>query len=175
MVMRMLLVVMVLFGGACAADDEDSLGATVPSAVDTGTVSAVATVFDARPEHPGVQWAKDGEAVDVRVLAAFAGPEHCEWETATFLAMGWPLGTPATPTNGRQFIRDPEGVLRAAGVTSPLLDAELPPSARSTGFVAGDIELWLGDDADDVVYLVNGQNHEDVEAWPRNDPMTGCA
>ena len=51
------------------------------------------------------------------------------------------------------------------------LDTRLPPHARDTGYRAGELELWIGADAERYVYVVRG---DDVERWARTEPFA-CA
>jgi hypothetical protein len=48
----------------------------------------------------------------------------------------------------------------------------LPPDARATGYRNGELELWLSPSARDSAYLRVG---DDVERWPRADPVVACA
>jgi hypothetical protein len=107
-------------------------------------------------------------------------PEHCDWQSAVSLHVPWPLGSTyvigpdAVPT--RHYVRDPEGVFAAfpAAFRGELdLDATLPEDSRRTGYRLDDVELWLGpDDGEDYAYLVRPEN---VERWPREAELIGCA
>lgn len=136
----------------------------------TGTT--VAEVFASPLPYPGHRWTHDGKEVPASEIVAVAGPAHCGWQSATFLTLGWPLGTrPQTATGARQFIRDPNHVLPRS---LPLdLHAQLPTDARTTGYKYGSVDLYLSPaDQDQSVYLVLGST---VERWPRSDPMTLCS
>ncbi|MDP8911362.1 MAG: hypothetical protein M3M94_04790, partial [Actinomycetota bacterium] len=114
-----------------------------------------------------------GENVDDKVRM-YRGPSHCAWEDVVFLDLGWPLGRSLDPPRdaGRQYVRDPNAVLPRDVFLGELdLDARLPRQARDTGYRAGELELWIGDDAERYVYVVRG---DDVERWPRTRPF-GCA
>lgn len=79
------------------------------------------------------------------------GPEHCRWESAVFLHVAWPLGSPQSTLgdgDSRTYLRDP-------------------------GYASKDVALWLGpDEGGEYVYLVRG---EAVERWPRATDLPGCA
>ena len=123
----------------------------------------------------GPSWTLNGHQVPASVVDTQAGPAHCGWGSATFLTLGWPLGTHAqSGAQSRQYIRDPNGVIPTTGLRSRFgLNAELPPDARPTGYQDGNTKLYLApSDEGNVVYLVNGTS---IERWPRSDPMTLCS
>ena len=133
----------------------------------------VADVFGTPAPYPGRAWTRHGVEVPPSEIVAAAGPQHCGWESATFLTLGWPLGTrPQTAAGARQYIRDPRHVLppRLAALE---LEASLPADAGPTGYAYGPVRLYLApSDQDQAVYLVLGDS---VERWPRSDPMTLCS
>src|SRR5260370_26841123 len=68
--------------------------------------STVATAFDPAPPHPGFMWSRDGREVSSFELVTFSGPDHCGWQSATFLIVGWPVRTASrTIADARQYIR----------------------------------------------------------------------
>lgn len=113
-------------------------------------------------------------------VRSFMGAEHCDWESVIFLSVAWPPGTTYTAGPGgppfRQYVRDAQGDLGAAAdqlVGALELDAQLPDDAAATGYHTDTgAELWLGQDADEHVYLVVDG---DVERWPRAEPPIACA
>ena len=114
-----------------------------------------------------------GDKVDDEVRM-YRGPSHCDWENVVFLAVGWPLGRSLEPPRaaGRQYVRDPNGVLPREVFRGELeLDARLPREARDTGYRAGELELWIADDAERHVYVVRPDG---VERWPRTESFA-CA
>jgi hypothetical protein len=134
---------------------------------------SVATAFDLPPADPGYTWSRDGRPVSNLELATVAGPEHCHWDSATFLFIGWPPGTLAsTSEQARQYVRDPQGVIsRLEGKLER--NVTLPTDARPTGYRLGAIQLYLSaSDQDRWIYIVSPS---DAERWPRSDPMTLCA
>jgi hypothetical protein len=108
------------------------------------------------------------------VIVAAAGPEHCQWQSATFLTIGWPLGTPARDAgSARQYIRDPLGVVPAHLLAPFEKKIDVPRDARPTGYRYQNIQLYLApSDQDSAAYLVGPGS---VERWPRSDPMTVCS
>src|SRR5438034_8894680 len=58
-----------------------------------GCTPSLGAVFDATPAYPGYTWTRDGRSVKPEELGTIAGPGHCGWESATFLTIGWPVGT----------------------------------------------------------------------------------
>lgn len=114
-----------------------------------------------------------GERVPDLVTSTYRGDEHCEWQSAVFLHLGWPLGTAEKVSSGRQYVRDPEGLFPEDITVSLDLDATLPPDARYTGYHQGEVQLWVNDsEAAEAVYLVRGEH---VERWPRTTDIIACA
>jgi hypothetical protein len=139
--------------------------------------TTVAGYFDNPPAWPGQPWSRNGVEVGNEVLESSAGPEHCGWQSATMMSMGWPPGTVATSSGrARQYIRDIKGALlddrffKGSFAHNP----GLPSDATDTGFrYDGVLKLYLApSDADRYVYLIAPA---DSERWPRSDPMTLCA
>lgn len=119
---------------------------------------------------------REGHVVDPAVLNAEAGPEHCEWQAMTFLLVSWPLGTVArTAQSSRSYVR---AVTAPAGFHLKgefVAHAHLPADAHPSGYRSGNVELWIGGDVDQAVYLVAAADHSDAERWPRDDPQSFCA
>lgn len=133
----------------------------------------VADIFRSPDPYPGKAWTRGGVEVPPTEIVAAAGPEHCGWQSATFLTLGWPLGTrPQTAAGARQYVRDPRRVLPSR--LPPLeLDATLPADASPTGYAHGPVRLYLApSDQDRAAYLVLGDS---VERWPRSDPIAVCS
>jgi hypothetical protein len=166
--MRALALVAVLVSG-CGT----SVPVAAPSPEASPVVSPVGSHYSPAAPFPGTPWTKDGRAVANRELNAIAGPEHCDWQSATFLHLGWPLGTVSQHIGQvHQFLRDPQGVIGATYRDRLGLQVALPPDASDTGYRQGDVELWLRDAEPDAAYLRAG---DDVERWPRADPAVACA
>jgi len=135
-------------------------------------LSTVASAFDPPPPHP-YTWSREGRAVSGFELTTFSGPDHCGWQSATFLIMGWPVGTVSrTIADARQYIRDPRGAVKTSLRDRLDLRATLPADARPTGYRHGSIELYLSpSNQNDGIYVVGPGG---AERWPRDDPPTGC-
>ena len=136
-------------------------------------LASVATAFDPAPRYPGYPWTRDGRQVSREELVTAAGPDHCGWQSATFLTIGWPVGTRATTfSQARLYIRDPLGIVGARYREALVLRATLPSDARSTGYRHGAIEIYLSpSDQDDAIYVVSPSG---AERWPRSDPASLC-
>ena len=134
---------------------------------------SVAVAFDSPPAYPGYQWSRQGKAVATEELGASAGPNHCDWQSATILTIGWPPGTVSqNAAHSRSYIRDPKGVMGGTYKQRLVKDAQLPVGARPTGYKLGAIELYLNPaDQDEAIYLVTPSG---AERWPRADPFFGC-
>jgi hypothetical protein len=118
-------------------------------------------------EWDGAWETADGEEVEEAIVSSGTG---CPNEDTVLLHLGWPLGTPQLKGPARQYVRDPNPN-HLGGIEGFVADADLPRSARFSGYRRGDVELWVGDDADEFVYLV-ADDH--VERWPRNPVPSGC-
>jgi len=147
-------------------------GCTSTPAEQPGPFS-LGVAFDNPPAYPGYQWTHNGKAVPTAELGASAGPNHCDWQSATILTIGWPLGTASqSAAHSRSYIRDPNGEMGGTYKQRLVKDAQLPVAAKATGYKLGSIELYLNPvDQDDSIYLVTPSA---VERWPRADPMFGC-
>ena len=135
--------------------------------------SGLGAVFDATPPYPGYAWTRDGRSVKPEEFGTIAGPGHCGWQSATFLSIGWPVGTLSTSAaQARQYIRDPNGVVRSILRDRLDLNARVPSDARPTGYTYDSIQVYLSPtDQDEAIYVVGPFGSE---RWPRSDPMTLC-
>ena len=103
----------------------------------------------------------DGNRVPTSIVTSSQGPEHCDWESVTFL---W--------YEGRQYLGDPEGALADVGFVVPFdADTELPSDATETGYHHDGRHLWLSADGT-VAFIVDSDS---VEAWPAPADQVGCA
>lgn len=136
-------------------------------------IASVGTAFDPPPTYPGYQWTRHGRPVSPLELSTTAGPDHCGWQSATFLSIGWPVGTVSTTAaQARIYIRDPNGVVSPSYRQQLATHATLPRDARSTGYSYGSIQLYLSpSDQDKVIYVLGPGG---VERWPRIDPIHLC-
>jgi hypothetical protein len=113
--------------------------------------------------QPGAEWLDaDGRS---STIVEFSGSAHCEWQSATFIALG-PL---------QQYVLDPEGVVPSTGRdfvgVEPLpIEMRLPADAEYTGFHHDERELWVSPaEGGDAIYIVSP---EVTQRWPRN--LAGC-
>lgn len=136
-------------------------------------ISSVAAAFDLPPSYPGYSWTRDGRTVSRFELVTSAGPDHCGWESATYLTIGWPPGTVSSDASGAHlYIRDPHGVVGTSYRDGLVLHAILPTDARPTGHRHGSIAIYVSpSDQDRAIYVVGADG---AEQWPRSDPMTLC-
>ncbi|MFE6487644.1 hypothetical protein ACFVGN_32575 [Streptomyces sp. NPDC057757] len=105
-----------------------------------------------------------GDRVPTTVLSSYPGAEHCDWESAHFLGVGG-------IRDGRQYARDPRGVLGTDLLTAPYDgDVRMPADARDTGYRLDGRELWLSDDRA-TAYV---RTDDAVEAWPRTKDWVAC-
>lgn len=127
--------------------------------------------------YPGSQWyGPQGEEVPMKseIINLITAPEHCDWQSATMMHVGRPLGDPAkNSAESDQYIRDPERVLPQEPLMSKLdLDARLPDEAEFTGYRTNFMELWLNPNDDTGAYLVFADH---VERWPKTRNAIACA
>ncbi len=103
----------------------------------------------------------NGNRVPTSIITSARGAEHCDWDSVTFLTF-----------EDRQYIRDPQGVLRNSGLVVPFDDnADIPDDAINTGYHRDGRQLWVSTDAS-IAYLVVGDR---VEVWPTATTPIGCA
>lgn len=101
-----------------------------------------------------------GERVPTTVIRSGRGPEHCEWDSATFLHL-----------NDRTFIKDPDAVLPDDWFDDAFAaDVTLPADAEDTGYRLGDQRLWLAADRG-AAYVVT---EDQTERWPAATGLIGC-
>jgi hypothetical protein len=153
----------------------------IPVMLTPGTADPVADALEGQwtdeqgnPLPDGTSEA-DGYALVAHTLE---GPDHCGWTSATFLHLGWPLGTVAHGSEHiRQYLRDPQGVLADVQSEPFELDARLPDDAAFSGFRRGAWQIWTApSDIDEAIYLVNDDPaaHAVVERWPRTTELVAC-
>jgi hypothetical protein len=103
----------------------------------------------------------EGNRAPTSIITSFRGPEHCGWESVTFLVF-----------EDRQYFSDPRGVLADFGFVVPYDDdAELSGDATNTGYHLDGRRLWVSSN-EAVAYLVDEHR---VEAWPTTIDPVGCA
>jgi hypothetical protein len=100
-----------------------------------------------------------GTVVPTTKLEAWRGPQHCDWQSMTFLTLG-----KAT------YVRDPLPELHEYVAAAYRAHTALPADAADTGYEHDGQRLWLSAD-EQLAYV--GTEH-DVEAWPREIKPLGC-
>lgn len=91
------------------------------------------------------------------------GAPECGSELVAILEIEYPLGD-LQPGETRTYVRDPDGVIPSVELLAPYDGrSALEGDARFTGYETGPYTIWIGEDSDQYVYLVDGPR---VEAWP---------
>lgn len=126
--------------------------------------------------YPGSRWyGPDGEEIseDTNIINAIIGPEHCDWQSAVMMHVGWPLGQDAADASkSRQYLRDPDDVFSPESLmTSFDADVDLPARAEFTGFRTDFMELWLEPGNETAAFLVFADH---VEQWPQAKETIAC-
>ncbi|WP_353945829.1 hypothetical protein ABII15_32395 [Streptomyces sp. HUAS MG91] len=111
-----------------------------------------------------------GRAVSTAKAVGWMGAEHCDWQSVEFVTLDrgddgqW---------RGRQYLRDPEGVLADLdGLSSTYAkDVPLPADAVDTGYRRAGRELWLARDRSHA-YVRDADGA--VERWPGRKEPVGC-
>ena len=110
----------------------------------------------------GVQvWTDDsGAPVPTRTVHSYAGPEHCNWQSMTFLEL-----------RDGVYVRDPLPEVADFFDTPFRADTALPADAVATGYRRDGQRLWLSADGTQAFVGTRGS----VESWPRTARPLGCA
>jgi len=96
------------------------------------------------------------------------GAPECGSELVAILAIEYPLGD-LQPGETRTYVRDPDGVIPSVELLAPYDGrSALEGDARFTGYETGPYTIWIGEDSDQYIYLVDGSR---VEAWPAVDDL----
>jgi hypothetical protein len=101
----------------------------------------------------------DGQPVATTTIESWVGPEHCDWQSMTFLFLGKAV-----------YVRDPQPELGDYFAEPYDESARLPKGALRTGFERDGQRLWLSQDKQRA--FVGAA--EDVEVWPRAVRELGC-
>ncbi len=92
------------------------------------------------------------------------GAPECGSDLVAIIEIDYPLGN-LQPGETRTYVRDPDGVIPPVELEAPYDGrSSLSNDARFTGYEVGPYTIWIGEDSDQYVYLVDGPR---VEAWPR--------
>ncbi|MDQ4055754.1 MAG: hypothetical protein M3237_24105 [Actinomycetota bacterium] len=95
----------------------------------------------------------DGEPALTTDIVSYPGPEHCDWQSMTFLSLG----------EKRTYVRHPPAELGQWVDGAFVPSMELPADAVDTGFRRDGRRLWLSPPGDRAYVGRPG----DVEAWPK--------
>ena len=111
---------------------------------------------------------ESGESIGGGGPVTVRGAPECGSELVAIVEIEHPLGD-LEPGETRTYIRDPDGVIPPVELFAPYDGrSALDGDARFTGYETGPYTIWLGEDSDQYIYLVDGPR---VEAWPRiEDP-----
>lgn len=159
------LIGLVALSGCGGSDDR-------PPAAGKADIGLSETHLETRYEfesYPGSPWygPDSGERIlSTDVINVQTGPDHCGWEDGVLLNVAWPLGEEAeTVSETRQYLHDPEGVFETEWMRGDYQgDADVPATAKYTGYRTDFMELWLVPEEDEAAYLVFADH---VELWPR--------
>ena len=100
-----------------------------------------------------------GRPMPTATIQAWLGPEHCDWQSMTFLQIG-----------GADYVRRPQPGLEEFFDSGYVAHLRLPADAVATGYEHDGDRLWLA--ADKGAAYVG--TRDDVEAWPRAVRRLGC-
>ena len=101
-----------------------------------------------------------GKPQPTAAIESWTGPEHCNWQSMTFLHVGEAV-----------YVRDPQPGLGHFFAEPYVEQAALPAGAIDTGFERNGQQLWLS--ADKQRAFVGGV--DGVEMWPRTTERLACA
>jgi hypothetical protein len=102
----------------------------------------------------------DGRPVPTTTIESWTGPEHCDWQSMTFLHLG-----------KAEYVRAPLPELADFFAVPYEEHAVLPADAVDTGFERDGRHLWLSPDKQRAYVGTKG----DVKVWPRTVEHLGCA
>ena len=100
-----------------------------------------------------------GQPVATGTIDSWRGPEHCDWQSMTFLELGKATYVRQPRPDLADYFADP---YRAHG--------SVPADAVDTGYEHDGQQLWLS--ADEQLAYVG--KTADVETWPREVKFLGC-
>lgn len=141
-----------------------------------GTLSCAdkaATDTAAEPDYSAdylYRW-QTSDGCDVRLDYVMTRSGAC-FDDVDEILMGWPLGRTRNHSDSRIYIRDPSQVSGVKSASDFDGDAVLPGEAADTGLRQDDGQLWMVPDDDTFIWLRSSEN---VERWPQERPVFGCA
>ncbi len=107
---------------------------------------------------------ESGDSIGGNGPVTVRGAPECGSELVAIIEIDHPLAD-LEPGESRTYIRDPDGVVPQVQLEAPYDGrSSLDSGTRFTGYETGPYTIWIGEDSDQYVYLVDGPR---VEAWPR--------
>lgn len=107
---------------------------------------------------------ESGEPIGGNGPITVRGAPECGSDLVAIIEIEHPLGD-LEPGESRTYIRDPDGVIPPVELEAPYDGrSSLDSGVKFTGYETGPYTIWIGEDSDQYVYLVDGPR---VEAWPR--------
>jgi hypothetical protein len=100
-----------------------------------------------------------GEAVPTTELEVWRGPEHCDWQSMTFVYL-----------DDETYVGQPQEWVTEYLADEYAADVPLPKGAEDLGFEREGRHMWRSSDKD-LLYV---GTPESVEAWPRSTESMGC-
>ena len=100
-----------------------------------------------------------GTPVTTGTVQSYSGPEHCDWQSMTFLDV-----------RGAEYVRHPLSELAEYVATPYRADVPLPDGAVDTRYRRDGERLWLSADGGQAFVGMPGS----VEVWPRLVKPLGC-
>jgi hypothetical protein len=107
----------------------------------------------------GIWTDSSGRPVPTATIESWRGPEHCDWQSMTFLSMGEAM-----------YVREPQPGLGDYFTEPYRPHAELPAGAVDTGLERDGEHLWTSPDEQRAFVGTKA----DVEVWPRAVESLGC-
>lgn len=107
---------------------------------------------------------ESGEPIGGNGPVSVRGAPECGSDLVAVIEISFPLGN-LDQGETRTYVRDPDSVIPPVELEAPYDGrSSLSSDARYTGYDTGPYTIWIGEDSDQYVYLVDGAR---VEAWPR--------
>ena len=106
---------------------------------------------------------ESGEPIGGNGPVTVRGAPECGSDLVAIIEVDYPLGN-LQRGESRMYVRDPDAVIPPVELEAPYDGrSSLSNDARFTGYEVGPYTIWLGEDSDQYIYLVDGTR---VEAWP---------
>jgi hypothetical protein len=106
---------------------------------------------------------ESGEPIGGSGPVTVRGAPECGSDLVAIIEIDYPLGN-LQPGESRMYVRDPDSVIPPIELEAPYDGrSSLSNDVRFTGYEVGPYTIWLGEDSDQYIYLVDGAR---VEAWP---------